>query len=297
MLIKLLLPLILTIGILTSLDLFGQLKLHRQKYLVENQPVPKSFTLENVVPFQKERLLNQSYQHRYHRLQGFPVPIANKEKILISLGVGFASDQYDNQRPQVIEGTHDVIWVQLFNTGNLGEDYFWRSLTAWGSYATSIEFKNQDTHKFSQLFQLGKKWNPNLTTSLGAVYLSNFDDRQLIPLAHVIYSTDKWIFDFLLPIDVSARYLYNENVHLTLQNKIQSRSYWYNAEALRINTNELSLNTEIRLMGALWSEFGLGQSYAGKLSWQINQNETEIGKTSNSLLVKLGLFIRFPDHG
>lgn len=274
---------------------FGQISISRPRMLVENQPVFKSFTFENVVPFQKERLLGLSYQHRYHRLQGFPIPIANKEGLLISFGVGFASDQYDNQRPQNIESTNDVLWLQFFNTGSIGDDYYWRSLSAWGSYATSIDFKNESTHKFSQLLQFGRKWKPNLSTGIGMLYLTNFGDQQFVPLAHIIYSKNKWIFDLLLPIDVSARYLYSESLHFTIQNKLQSRSYWYNAEALKLNTNELSINAELRLSGVLWTELGIGQSYSSKLSWQLDEISTEIGKISNPLLVKLGLFIRFPD--
>lgn len=276
-------------------NVIGQISIHRPKMLVENQPLFKSFTFENVVPFQKERILGQAYQHRYHRLQGFPIPIANRKDLLISFGVGFASDQYDNQRPQPIEGTNDVLWFQFFNTGSIGENYYWRSLSAWGSYATTIDFKNENTHKFTQLLQVGRKWSSNLSGSLGVLYLTNFGDQQIVPLAHIIYSKNSWVFDILLPIDVSVRYLYSENIHFTAQNKLQSRSYWYNSEALKLNTNELSINTEIRLSGILWSELGLGQSYSSKLSWQVEDIVTEIAKTSNPLLVKLGLFIRFPD--
>ena len=273
----------------------GQISISRPRMLVENQPLFKSFTFENVVPFQKERLLETTYQHRYHRLQGFPIPIANREGLLISFGVGFASDQYDNQHPQSIEENNDVLWFQFFNTGSIGSDYFWRSLSAWGSYATSIDFKNTNTHKFSQFLQFGRKWKPNLSTSLGVLYLTNFGDQQIVPLAHVIYSKKSWVFDMLLPIDVSVRYLYSDNLQFTVRNKLQSRSYWYNSEALKLNTNELSINAEIRLTGVLWSELGLGQPYSSKLSWQIEDMVTEIGDTSNPLLVKLGLFIRFPD--
>ena len=264
--------------------------------LVEGQPIFKSFTFENVVPFQKERLLEQSYQHRYHRLQGFPIPLANREGLLVSFGVGFASDQYDNQRPPQIAGTNDVLWFQFFNTGSIGKDYYWRSLSAWGSYSTSLDIKDSNTHKFSQLLQFGKKFNPNLSIGIGALYLTNFGDQQVVPLAHIIYSKDRWVFDMLLPIDASARYLYSDNLHFTIQNKLQSRSYWYNAEALKLNTNELSINAELRIAGVLWTELGLGQSYSSKLSWQEDKDITEIGDTSNALLVKLGLFIRFPER-
>jgi hypothetical protein len=263
--------------------------------LVKNQPVFKSFTFENVIPFQKEKLLEQSYQHSYHRIQGFPIPIANRKGLLISLGVGFASDQYDDQRPQEIESSNDVIWFQFFNTGSIGKDYYWRSLSAWGSYASRIDFKDKNTHKFSQIIQFGRKWKPNLSTGIGILYLTNFGDSQLVPLAHIIYSKDKWVLDALIPIDVSARYLYSENVHFTIQNKLQSRSYWYNTEALKLNTNELSINAEIRLSGVLWTELGIGQSYSRKLSWQVEDQLEEIGSISNPLLIKLGLFIRFPD--
>jgi|GEM_PF-6903934 len=275
---------------------FGQISIHRPRMLVEGQPIFKSFTFENVVPFQKERLLEQSYQHRYHRLQGFPIPLANREGLLVSFGVGFASDQYDNQRPPQIAGTNDVLWFQFFNTGSIGKDYYWRSLSAWGSYSTSLDIKDSNTHKFSQLLQFGKKFNPNLSIGIGALYLTNFGDQQVVPLAHIIYSKDRWVFDMLLPIDASARYLYSDNLHFTIQNKLQSRSYWYNAEALKLNTNELSINAELRIAGVLWTELGLGQSYSSKLSWQEDKDITEIGDTSNALLVKLGLFIRFPER-
>ncbi len=292
---KILFALLIAIGSFYARSVSGQITIHRPRILVEKQPLFKSFTFENVVPFQKEKLLGQTYQHSYHRLQGFPIPIANREGLLVSLGVGFASDQYDDQRPQSIEGSNDVLWFQFFSTGSIGDDYYWRSLSAWGSYATSIDFGDRNTHKYSQLLQFGRKLNPNLSASLGALYLTNFDDRQIIPLAHIIYSKNSWVFDLLLPIDVSARYLYSDNLHFTIQNKLQSRSYWYNAEALKINTNELSVNAEMRVTGVLWAELGLGQSYGGNLSWQIDDTLSEIGKTSNPPLVKLGLFVRFPD--
>jgi len=276
---------------------FAQISIHRPRMFVENQPIFKSFTFENVIPFQKEKLLNQAYQHSYHRIQGFPVPIANRENLIMSFGLGFANDQYDDQRPETIAASNNALWFQFFNTGDIRGSYFWRALSAWGSYSSTIDLKNENSYKFSQLLQFGKKWNSNLSTSLGALYLTNFDDTQLIPLAHIIYGENRWVLDLLLPINAEVRYLYSDNLHFTLLNKLQSRSYWYNAEALKLNTNELSINAEQRLSGVLWAELGVGQSYAGKLSWQVENQVNDIGRTSNPLLVKLGLFVRFPDKG
>jgi len=275
----------------------AQISIHRPRMLVENQPIFKSFTFENIIPFQKEKLLNQAYQHSYHRLQGFAIPIADKKNLLVSFGLGFANDQYDDERPETISANNNALWFQFFNTGDIGNNFFWRSLSAWGSYSTSIDLKNENGYKFSQLLQFGKKWNSDLSISLGALYLSNFDDTQLIPLAHVIYGKDRWVFDLLLPINAEVRYLYSDNLHFTLLNKLQSRSYWYNSEALKLNTNEVSINAELKIAGVLWTELGIGQSYAGKLSWQVEKQINEIGDTSNPLLMRLGLFVRFPDKG
>ena len=137
--------------------LLAQISIHRPRMLVENQPVFKSFTFENVIPFRKEKLLNQAYQHSYHRLQGFPIPIANKENLLMSFGLGFANDQYDDQRPETIAANNNALWFQFFNSGDIGSHYFWRSLTAWGSYSTSIDLKDESNYKVSQFFTIWQK--------------------------------------------------------------------------------------------------------------------------------------------
>lgn len=264
---------------------------------VENQPINKAITFENHVPLgdQEVELASNKYLYdfSYHRLQGFLVPIANNESSLISFGLGYATDRYSSF-PIQIEDKNEVIWFQLFGTGSIGDEYFWRSASAWGSYSTKLELKKSEAYKFTQILQVGRKWNTNLATSLGVIVLSNFGDTQFIPFAQITYSSGPWVADFNIPTDLSVRYTVNENLYFLIQNKINSRSYYYNTSAFRYSNLEVSLRSEIRIIGVLWGELAVSQPYAVKFEEQNGSNYYEFASsTKNPIMLNAGLFVRF----
>lgn len=278
----------------------AQIIVHDQRYQVENMPQPQSFTFLNNIPVQNEILeingTKNSFKHTYHRLYGTPIPIANNENMIFSLGFGYATDQIESPTPSIANG-NEALWVQLYSTGSIGEDYFWRSALAVGSYSNGIRLKKNETYKYTGLVQLGKKWNSNLATSLGILALSNFGDTQVVPLAQISYSTGNFVFDFWIPLDVNIRYVKNNNVHFLLQNTIGSRSYHYSNDVWKYSINELSLRSEIRMIGVLWYEIAIVKPYGLKMETQNNDQYSKIGsKLTQSISIQLALFVRFEDR-
>lgn len=281
-------------------DTIAQIVVHDQRYQVDNMPQPQSFTFLNNIPIQNETLemsgTNSSYKHTYHRLYGTPIPIANNENMIISLGFGYATDQIESPTP-LVKGGNEAMWAQLYSTGSIGEDYFWRSALAAGSYSNGIRIKNSDTYKYTGLVQFGKKWNPNLATSIGVLLLSNFGDIQVVPIAQISYSKGDFVFDFWIPVDVNVRYIKNENLHFLFQNTIGSRSYSNDAHTWKYSINEISFRSEIRLLGVLWIEMALVKPYSLKMEIQNEDQYSEIGsKLTQSLSLQVGLFVRFEDR-
>ena len=278
----------------------AQITVHDQRYQVENMPQPISISSHNHIPLNNETItisgVEQSYKHTYHRISGNLIPIKNNEKIIIAWGFGYATDQFQTSIPSIANG-NEAIWTQLNTTGSIGQNYFWRGGFAYGSYSNGIRLKKDNTYKGTTLVQLGKKWNPNLATSIGALMLSNFGDTQILPVAQVSYSTGKFVFDFWLPIEVNIRYVKNKNFHILLQNTIGSRSYRYESDAFNYRINEISLRSEMRIVGVLWSDVAIVKPYGLKLENQSGKKYTEIGtNASQSISVQIGLFIRFQEN-
>jgi hypothetical protein len=284
----------------TVFESTAQILLHRQRFLVENQPQVISFAFENYRPLGKNDFTYQNQQadhfHNYYRLQGFFIPFANNGNLLMSLGAGYASDIIQDPTPDGFSETNQAVWLQWFHTGSIGKNLFWRWLTAYGTYTNQkISFKEEETYKLSQLLELGYKWNPNLATSIGAITLTNYGDFTVVPLVHIAYSHLGWVFDFFAPIDLSIRKIISNDFHLMAQHLINSRSYWYNndLQALNYGNNLAMLKAEYRLFKVLWSELGIGYAYSGNYEWQDKKVFTEVGNLEEPLHLKLGVFVRF----
>lgn len=278
----------------------AQIFLYRQRFLVEDQPQVISMSYENFLPLGDSELnlgqTDYNLKHNYYRLQGFIVPVANNSRLLMSLGLGYAADVFEDQIPSDLTRNNQAFWLQWFHTGSIGKQLFWRSLTAYGAYTEQkLELGNETLRKFSQFVELGYKWNPRLATSLGGLFLSNYGDFTVVPIAHLAYSYRKWIFDLLLPIDASVRYILNSNLHLMTQHLINSRSYWYSnrMEALNYSSNQLMIKAELRMYKVLWGEAGLVYNYSEGLEWQQGESLTDFGVFQEPVQLKLGAFIRF----
>ena len=281
-------------------ELFAQIVVHDQRYQVENMPQPKSFTFYNSFAVPSESIetsvIEYSYQKRYHRFTGNPIPIANKEGLNISMGFGYATDLLQINS-LLISNKNQAIWTQLYTTGSIGDSFYWRGIYAVGTYSTKINFKNTSTYKHTILAQFGKKWSESLATGLGVLVLSNFDDIQYVPIAHVSYSTGAWVIDTVLPNDLSVRYILNNKLHFLVVNTLVRRSY-YNTDlslANKFSINEIGFQTELNITGVLWAELTISKPYGLKSETQNNSDYTEIGKISQQLSVSGGLFIRFKE--
>lgn len=276
--------------------LAAQIIVYNQRYQVENMPLPKPVTFYNSIAAPSEHLStigrDDNYQRNYHRLTG-TVPITNKDGLIISVGIGYATDQLKLDNPLIKKKNH-ALWTQMYTTGSIGELYYWRGIYAFGSYSDNFKLKNSATYKHTLLAQFGRKWNDNLATSIGISFLSNFNDPLYVPIVHISYSKGPWVIDALLPQDVSLRYLATEKIHLLLINSIIRRSY-YNFDinqSNRYSINEFGVQAEFNIIGAFWCELSVTKPYGMKIETQLNDNYNEIGNVNQSLSINGGLFVR-----
>jgi len=280
---------------------FAQFDVYRPRNLVEGQPLDAAISQNNFISLSDSKLDSMgtefSFKRNMYTLQGQFLVLANKPGLLISLGAGYAQERFTGDLPADVQEVHHSNWVSGFGAGSIGKDLFWRAFTAYGSYSGDDYSIQSNNHKYTQVLQLGKKWTPNFSSSLGILLLTNFGDFSPIPLAHLIYSNGPWTFDFLIPIDVNVRYTMNDKWYVLLQNKIGGRSYWYDPrnEALNYDFNELILKTEVKLIGVLWIDIGLSLFWEEELEWQDDESFQDIGSLKDPLRLNLSLFLRFPD--
>lgn len=261
-------------------------------------PQPKSFTSYNAfaVPYEtvNTAIGNYNYYRRYHRITGNPIPILNREGVNTSIGFGYATDRL-NANSSLIQNKNQAIWVQLYSTGSIGDNYYWRGVYALGSYSENINLKNTNTYKHTVLAQFGRKWNSNFATSIGILMLSNFDDPKFIPTAHISYSTGKWVIDAALPNNVIIRYIQNKKLHFLVTNTLSRRSYYNINDMLsyKYTINEVGLQAEYKILGVLWGELSINKSYGLKMQLQDRDVYSDIGKVSQTIGINAGLFVRF----
>lgn len=281
-----------------AFDATSQIIVYNQRYQVENMPQPKSFSGYSAFSVPEERLItaveDYRYNRSYYRITGNPIPIKNKEGLNISVGFGYATDRL-NVNSTLIQSKNQSLWTQLYTTGSIGENYYWRGVYAFGSYSENLKLNNTAIYKHTAFLQMGRKWNSNFATGIGLLALSNFDDYQFIPVAHISYSKSSWVIDAFLPNEISIRYIKNDNLHFLIINNIIRRSY-YNIDdelAYKYSLNEAGFQSEIRIKGVLWAELSITKPYALKMQLQSKSTYTEIGDVSEILSVNAGLFIRF----
>ncbi|MDH5366391.1 MAG: DUF6268 family outer membrane beta-barrel protein [Cyclobacteriaceae bacterium] len=261
-------------------------------------PQPKSFTSYNAFAIPDETLNTAigkyNYYRRYHRITGNPVPIFNREGVNTSIGFGYATDRL-NANTSLVQNKNQAVWTQLYSTGSIGDNYYWRGVYAVGSYSENIKLKNLNTYKHTVLAQFGRKWSPNFATSIGVLILSNFDDPKFIPTAHISYSTGKWVIDAALPNNVNIRYIQNKKLHFLVTNTLSRRSYYNINDQLsyKYTINEVGFQAEVKILGVLWGELSVAKPYGLKMELQNKSIYNEIGEVSQLLGINVGLFIRF----
>lgn len=272
--------------------------MYNQRYQVENMPQPKSFTFYNSLAVPNEILTvlgtEATYTRHYHRLTGNPIPVANREGLNISMGFGYATDRLDEDGP-LLRDKNQALWVNLYTTGSIGENYYWRAIYAAGTYEKSLVFKDIKTYKQTLLAQFGRKWSNKLATSIGFIYLSNFDNPQIVPAAHISYSSGKWVIDMLLPNEVNIRYVANKNFHVLFINNIIRRSYYDLGTdvSYKFSINEAGLQLEHRLFGVFWAELAVTKPYGLKTEIVNNSSSNELGDVNQTVKINAGLFVRF----
>jgi len=182
------------------------------------------------------------------------VVISNEKMLMIGGGSYGLTNIMHHSINQAADKAYQAITSDMLAINNFGEKWYTFSYLSCGSFSDRPFAEFGESAKMMALLSGGYKWNENLSTGLGAVYFSNFDDPQILPCVRISYSPQNWLFSVWLPSGVEMRYLKSKNLHFLAGCALNSEGYYdtKTAEIFKLDEIKTAAGFQYRLLSDIW---------------------------------------------
>jgi hypothetical protein len=166
-----------------------------RKFLVQNEPLPYGFLLENDVvttstSFQHEDNLS-GVEPSFHRekkfIDTYPALLLNRENFFISAGGGYMEDYFGEKLGNRVDKYYTGAYGSLYGTGSFNSSWLWSFYSSYGVFSRGNPQFDKTNDKYFQSAQTGFKKNDNWILKTGLLYNSNFGKDMILPLIGTTY--------------------------------------------------------------------------------------------------------------
>lgn len=240
---------------------FAQIKMAKPRVFVRNEMIPDAISLSSDLQLKKSEFIPESNTAtanvRLNRYNLYALPlvvISNEKMIMIGGGSYGLTDITHHSINQPADKAYHIITADMLAINNFGEKWYTFSYLSCGSFSDRPFAEFGESAKMMALLSGGYKWNENLSTGLGAVYFSNFDDPQILPSVRVSYSPESWLFYIWFPSGAGMRYLATENLHFLANCTINSEGYYDTKtdEIIKLDEIKPAAGFQYRLLSDIW---------------------------------------------
>jgi len=244
-----------------AMSSFAQIKMAKPRVFVRNEMIPDAISLSADLQLKKSEFIPESNSgtanvrlNRYN-LYALPLVIISNEKMLMIGGGSYGSTNIKHHSiNQPADKSYHAVTADMLAINNFGEKWYTFSYLSCGSFSDRLFAEFGESTKMMALLSGGYKWNENLSTGLGAVYFSNFNDPQILPSVRVSYSPENWLFYIWFPSCAEMRYLATENLHFLANCTINSEGYYDTKidEIIKLDEIKPAAGFQYRLFSDIW---------------------------------------------
>jgi len=272
----------------------GQIEINRPRYLVEKQLIPYVITADVNIPLSEAYLEGsgkQELKQSHLFIDSYLIPVISSKKNLVIIGGGYMGNRFVSDSTIIGADKYNGAYTSIFATGSIREKLFWVSYQSFGTFSDEI-FQDMNVNmKYFQFTKFGYKWNENLATSAGFMYMSNFGKPLILPLLSISYSKNNFIINADLPLKIDAEYLVKDRTRFYVNTSFNSWMFYSKSleTGFNLENNKVLVGIKYNAFKYTWLHIGVMKMINNNHNLQ--NDSLSLGALKNDYRLSMGISI------